>query len=128
MEERQSGPGAVVAAGIGLYLLALLVARLVIQGVFGWWILGGMSVILVLVLASRAGFGVGLVVVGLFVGLAVAFRWVMQSGLGWPVLLLFPVVAITAVIAGKVLGALKADRVRSRTPPESGASGGSKPE
>src|SRR5687767_6795105 len=87
-----AGPGRIVAAGIGLYLVAILIARLVIAGGLAWALLGVLSLVLLIVLASRAGFVFALVAVAVVAALAWGFRLVMVSGLGWPALLLLPIV------------------------------------
>lgn len=103
-------PGWAVAAGAGLFLLAVLMGRLLVAGGAGWAVFAFAAPALLVALAVRIRFLPALAVVAGFCLLALAFRWLLLGGVGWPALLLLPVVAVPAFVAGKVLAALRRDR------------------
>jgi len=116
-----SRPGGIVAVAAGLFLLAILLGRLLVAGGAGWAVFAIVSPVLLIALATKIRFLPALLAVAAFAGAALLFRWLMLGGIGWPVLLLLPVVAATAAIAGRVLAAMRQDRL-GKAPPEVGES------
>jgi hypothetical protein len=103
-------PGWLVAVAAGLFLLAILLARLLLLGGVGWAIFAFAAPVLLVALAVRIRFLPALLVVLAFSAASLLFRWLLRGGIGWPLLLLLPVVAVTAAIAGRVLASMRQDR------------------
>lgn len=110
MEQATPGrrPTKLVLAGVGLFVLAVFLGRLLVAGGAGW-LLFALALPVALVLLSRFTGWVGALALTLFFALAVlAARWFVQvNPTGWAALLLLPVVAFTGVIVGRVLGKLR---------------------
>ncbi len=94
--------------GVVLFLLAVLVARLVLAGGIAWVVLAVVLPILVLALATKIRLLPAVVVAALFAGAVVAFRWFfLESEVAWAVLLILPAVTLGLVVAFKVVAALR---------------------
>lgn len=110
MEQATPGrrPTKLVLAGVGLFVLAVFLGRLLVAGGVGWLVFA-LAVPVTLVVLSRLAGWRGAFVLTLFFALAVvAARWFVQvNPTGWAALLLLPVVAFTVVIVARVLGKLR---------------------
>lgn len=110
MEQAVPGrrPTKLVLAGVGLFVLAVFLGRLLVTGGVGW-LLFAVALPVTLVLLSRFAGWLGAFALTLFFAFAVvATRWFVQvNPTGWAALLLLPVVAFTGIIVGRVLGKLR---------------------
>lgn len=115
-------PTKAVIGAIILFLLAVFLARLLIEGGVAWVAFAVCLPILVFVLSAAVSFRFALVVALVFTLAVLGLRWFLeQAPTGWIPLLLLPVVAFTAMLAGRVLAQMKRDRAaRSiQSPPSS---------
>ena len=95
----------------GLFVLAVFLARLLLAGGTAWVAFAVCLPILLFVLTARAGLRFALGATALFAALVLGLRWFLErSPTGWIALLLLPVVAFTAMLAGRVLGQMRRDR------------------
>jgi hypothetical protein len=105
-------PTKAVIGAILLFVLAVFLARLLIAGGAAWFAFAACIPILLFVLSAAVGFRFALVVAAVFVVLVLGLRWFLeQSPTGWIPLLLLPVVAFTAMLAGRVLAQMRRDRL-----------------
>lgn len=97
---------------LGVFLLAVAVGRFVLvpagsRDLLAPWLVLAIGTLAVFILvAFRLGKAAALVLAVLFAGAALAVRTVFAVGLGWPVLLLLPVMALTLLLVGKVVAAM----------------------
>lgn len=104
-------PTKAVIGAILLFLLAVFLARLLVEGGAAWIAFAACVPILVFVLSAAVSFRFALAVAFAFTLLVLALRWFLeQSPTGWIPLLLLPVVAFTAMLAGRVLAQMRKDR------------------
>jgi hypothetical protein len=116
-------PTRFVLAGVALFVVAVVLARLLLVGGKGWLAFAAAVPILLLVVTARSSFPFALGVTALFTVAVFALKWLLQrSSTGWVALLLLPVVAFTAVLVGRVLGQLRAQR-RQGSGSEGGGTG-----
>lgn len=114
MEERASArrPTTMVLATAGLFLLAVLLGRLLLAGGAAWAALVVAVPLLVFALSAAVSFRFGLVGAVLFVLVVLGVRFVLERNpLGWIGLALLPVVALSALLVGNVLGQLRRQRL-----------------
>lgn len=124
MDETAPGrrPTKVVLAGVGLFVLAVVLGRLLVAGGAAWVLFAFAVPVVLLVLGAAYGFAAALVATSVFAGLVLLARFVIQANPGgWVALLLVPVVALTAYVVGRVLAQLR--RRPEGTPPREGAPG-----
>lgn len=120
-EETSRRPTKAVIGAILLFLLAVFLARLLIEGGAAWAAFAVCLPILVFVLTAAVSFRFALAVAAVFTVVVLALRWFLQqSPSGWIPLLLLPVVAFTAMLAGRVLAQMRRDR-QARAQREAGA-------
>ena len=118
-------PTKAVIGGILLFLLAVFLARLLIEGGAAWVAFAACVPILLFVLSAAVSFRFALVVTAVFVLVVLALRWFLTaSPTGWIPLLLLPVVAFTAMLAGRVVAQMKRDRAARKERDEAPASEG----
>lgn len=110
-------PTKLVLAGVGLFVLAVVLGRLLVAGGAAWSLLALALPVVLIALGATVGWTAALVLTSGFTIAVLATRWfVLDNPGGWVALLLLPVVALTALIVGRVLGQL-----RRATPPDDGA-------
>ena len=125
MDEEAAGrrPTKAVVGAILLFLLAVFLARLLIEGGAAWVAFAACVPLLLFVLSAAVSFRFAVVVTVAFVAFVLGLRLFLEgSPTGWIPLLLLPVVAFTAMLAGRVLAQMKRDRV-ARARRESGSEG-----
>ena len=113
MDEEEAGrrPTKGVVGAILLFLLAVFLARLLIEGGAAWVAFALCVPLLLFVLSAAVSFRFALAVASAFTLLVLGLRWFLQqSPTGWIPLLLLPVVAFTAMLAGRVLAQMRRDR------------------
>lgn len=122
MHEETGGrrPTRLVAGAIVLFILAVFLARLLIEGGAGWVAFGFLVPVLVFVLTAAVGLRFAVAATGLFVLAVLALRWFLErSPTGWVALFLLPVLAFTAMLVGRVLAQIRRDRrARREEPPK----------
>src|ERR1051326_9524764 len=115
-------PPRLVRGAVSLFVLAVFLARLLLAGGAGWVAFAVALPVLVFVLTARSNLRFAL---GVGLGFTVAvllLRWFLQrSPTGWVVLLLLPVVVLTAVLAGRVVAQMRRDRRAARGVADGGA-------
>lgn len=105
-------PTKLVLAAVGLFVLAVVLGRLLVAGGAAWALLAFALPVLLLALGKAIGFRAALLVTAGFTGLVLALRWLLRENpAGWIAILLIPVVALTAMVVGRVLAQM-------RRPPE----------
>ncbi|MEA3165387.1 MAG: hypothetical protein QOJ26_239 [Thermoplasmata archaeon] len=110
-------PTKAVIGAILLFVLAVFLARLLIEGGAAWVAFAACVPILLFVLSAAVSFRFALVVTLAFAVLVLALRWFLErSPTGWIPLLLLPVVAFTAMLAGRVLAQMRRDRMARKSP------------
>jgi hypothetical protein len=117
MAEETGGrrPTRSVLTAILLFVVAVFLARLLVAGGVAWIVFAACVPILLFVLTARLGFRPAIVGTLLFVLLVLGLKWFLQrSPTGWVALLLLPVLLLTAVLVGRVLGQLRRDRRAKR--------------
>ena len=108
-------PTRLALAGVLLFVVAVFLARLLIEGGAAWLLFGVLIAVVLFAITARAGFRVALAVTAGFTLLVLGLRWVLErSPTGWVILLLLPVLLFTAVLAGRVLGQMRRDRLARR--------------
>lgn len=119
-------PTKLVLVGVLVFVVAVVLGRLLVAGGAAW-VLFGLALPLLLVVLGRAlGLRAALVLAGVFTAAVLGTRWFMQHNpAGWIALLLLPVVALTALVVGKVLGQMRRDRAQG--PPEADGDGETAP-
>ncbi|MEK6976398.1 MAG: hypothetical protein AABY18_08665 [Candidatus Thermoplasmatota archaeon] len=101
-------PTKLVLAGVGLFVLAVVLGRLLMTGGAAWVLLGLALPVVLIALGAAFGLRAALVLtVGFTVAVLVTRWFVRDNPGGWVALLLLPVVALTALIVGRVLGQLR---------------------
>jgi ABC-type uncharacterized transport system permease subunit len=96
---------------VALFVAAVFLARLLLAGGAAWVAFALCLPVVLFVLTARAGFRAALAVTAGFTLLVLGLKWVLRrSPTGWVVLLLLPVLLLTAVLAGRVLAQLRRDR------------------
>lgn len=113
MDEEPGGrrPTRLVLGAAVLFLVAVFLARLLIAGGLGWLAFGLVLPVLLFALTAAAGFRFALVATVLFVLVVLGLRWFLETWrTGWVLLLLVPVLVVSAVLVGRVLGQMKVDR------------------
>lgn len=105
-------PTKAVIGAILLFLLAVFLARLLLAGGAAWVAFAACVPVLLFVLSAAVSFRFALAVTTVFVLLVLGLRWFLEgSPTGWIPLLLLPVVAFTAMLAGRVLAQMRRDRL-----------------
>jgi hypothetical protein len=120
MDEDGEGrrPTKAVIGAILLFLLAVFLARLLIEGGAAWVAFAACVPLLLFVVSAAVSFRFAVVVTVVFVVVVLGLRWFLtEAPTGWIPLLLLPVVAFTAMLAGRVLAQMRRDR-RARGEPE----------
>jgi uncharacterized membrane protein len=98
-------------AGVALFVVAVVLARMLLAGGAGWVAFAVCVPVVLFVVTARAGFRLALAVTALFTLLVLGLRWFLQgSPTGWVALLLLPVLLVSAVLAGRVLAQMRRDR------------------
>lgn len=111
-------PTKLVLGGVGLFLVAVVLGRLLLAGGAAWVAFALTLPILVFVLSAAVSLRFGLLVAALFSLLVLGIRFFLERNpLGWIALALLPIVVFTAVLVGRVLGQLRRDR--NKAPPGS---------
>jgi hypothetical protein len=91
-------------AGVLLFVLAVLLARLALAGGEAWIILAVALPVVCFVLATRIRLLPALAVTALFAGAVLAFRYFLLGfDYALPALLVLPAVALAWLVAGKVV-------------------------
>lgn len=102
-------PTRLVLGGVALFLLAVVLARMLLAGGAGWLAFAVCVPVLLVVLTARASLSFALAGTALFAVAVLALReFLRHSPTGWVALLLLPVVAVTALLVGRVLAQLRA--------------------
>jgi hypothetical protein len=125
MDEVAEGrrPTKAVVGAILLFLLAVFLARLLIEGGVAWVAFAACVPILLFVLSAAVSFRFAVATTLVFVAFVLGLRWFLEEApTGWIPLLLLPVVAFTAMLAGRVLAQMKRDRL-ARAERETGSEG-----
>jgi hypothetical protein len=108
-----------VLAGVGLFLLAVLLGRLLIAGGAAWIALLLVVPILLFAFSAAAGFRFALAATAIFAGTVLAVRWFLAANpLGWILLALLPVLVLSGALVGRVVGLLRTREGRSLEPTE----------
>lgn len=110
MDQEPDGrrPTKLVLAAAGLFLLAVFLGRLLVAGGVAWALLALALPAVLFGLAAALGLRAAAVLTGLFVAGVLAVRWLLvQNPGGWIALLLVPVVALTALVVGRVLAQMR---------------------
>lgn len=113
MDEEAAGrrPTKAIVGAILLFLLAVFLARLLLAGGAAWVAFAACVPILLFVLSAAVSFRFALVATLAFTLAVLALRWFLERApTGWIPLLLLPVVAFTAMLAGRVLAQMRRDR------------------
>ena|SRR5688500_5012166 len=113
MDEGAAGrrPTKAIVGAILLFLLAVFLARLLLAGGAAWVAFAACVPILLFVLSAAVSFRFALVATLAFTLAVLALRWFLERApTGWIPLLLLPVVAFTAMLAGRVLAQMRRDR------------------
>ncbi len=113
MDEEAGGrrPTKGIIGVILLFVLAVFLARLLIAGGAAWVAFAACVPLLLFVLSAAVSFRFALAATAVFVVVVLGLRWFLeQSPTGWIPLLLLPVVAFTAMLAGRVLAQMRRDR------------------
>jgi hypothetical protein len=104
-------PTKAILGAILLFVLAVFLARLLIAGGVAWVAFAACVPILLFVLSAAVSFRFALVATLAFTLAVLALRWFLERApTGWIPLLLLPVVAFTAMLAGRVLAQMRRDR------------------
>ena len=114
MDEEAGGrrPTKAVIGAILLFLLAVFLARLLLEGGVAWVAFAVCLPILVFVLSAAVSLRFALVVALAFTLAVLGLRWFLQQApTGWIPLLLLPVVAFTGMLAGRVVAQMRRDRL-----------------
>ena len=126
MDQETAGrrPTKPVLGAIFLFVLAVFLARLLLAGGAAWVAFAACVPILLFVLSAAVSFRFALAATAVFVVLVLGLRWFLQQApTGWIPLLLLPVVAFTAMLAGRVLAQMRRDRL-ARAEREAGGGDG----
>lgn len=100
-----------VLVGVAAWLCAILAARLLLAGGTGWLLFVAGLPVLLLVLGRLMGFGAAVLVVGFFAAATLAMRALLTTPrIGWSLVLLVPVLGLSALVALRVILALRAPR------------------
>lgn len=114
MDEDPGGrrPTKAVVGAILLFLLAVFLARLLLAGGAAWVAFALCVPVLLFILSAAVSFRFALAATLAFTLLVLGLRWFLeQAPTGWIPLLLLPVVAFTAMLAGRVLAQMRRDRL-----------------
>ncbi len=97
-------PTKLVLAALVLFLLAVVLGRLLVAGGAAWALLGLAVPVVLAALGAAVGLRASFVLTTSFVAAVLAARWVLRHNTaGWVSLMLLPVLALTALLVGKVL-------------------------
>lgn len=110
MAEEPDGrrPTKLVLAAVGLFVLAVVLGRLLVAGGAAWTLLVFVLPVVLIALGATLGWKAAFVLTAGFTFAVLATRWlVLDNPGGWVALLLLPVVALTGLIVGRVLGQLR---------------------
>ncbi|MES2155232.1 MAG: hypothetical protein V4510_08870 [bacterium] len=102
---RQGPPGAARFVGFGvlLFLLAILMARLIIYGSWGWAVAAFAAPAVLLVLRFLMGWGAAFVLSGFFVAAVLGLRAILdEPRVSWALLLVLTLFLFSAMLAGRV--------------------------
>jgi hypothetical protein len=101
-------PTKLVLAAVGLFLLAVVLGRLLVAGGAAWSLLALALPVVLIALGATVGWTAAVVLTAGFTFAVLATRWlVLDNPGGWVALLLLPVVALTALIVGRVLAQMR---------------------
>jgi len=101
-------PTTLVLGGVALFLVAVVLARMVLAGGAGWVAFAVCLPVVLFVLTARSSFPFALAATALFALTVLALsEFLRHSPTGWVALLLLPVVAVTALLVGRVLAQLR---------------------
>lgn len=96
---------------VAAFLAAVVAARLLLAGGLGWTLFALALPVVLLVLWRLLGLVPAVLVVGFFAAATLAVRGLLTTPrLGWGLLLVVPVLALSAYVALRVLLALRAPR------------------
>jgi hypothetical protein len=110
MDQANEGrrPTKVVLVGVLVFIVAVILGRLLVAGGALWALFAIAVPVVIVILGRSVGWGAGLVLTVLFTVAVLGTRWLLQNNPGgWIALLLLPVVALTALLVGRVLGMLR---------------------
>lgn len=111
-------PTAAVLGAIVLFAVAVFLARLLLAGGAAWVAFAACVPVVLFVLTARVGLGPALGATAAFTALVLGLRWFLERApTGWVALLLLPVVALTALLVGRVLAQMRRDRLAARGDP-----------
>lgn len=101
-------PTKLALAAVGLFVLAVVLGRLLVAGGAAWALLALALPVVLVAVGAAVGFRAGAVLTLSFVAVVLAARWFLRSNpAGWIALMLLPVVALTALLVGKVLAQMR---------------------
>jgi hypothetical protein len=96
---------------VAAWLCAIVIARLLLAGGAGWVLFALALPVLLLVLGRLLGVGRAVVLVGFFAAATLAMRALLTTPkLGWALVLLVPVVGLSAFVAARVVLALRSPK------------------
>lgn len=104
------GAGRVVATAFALAFLALVMARLLVQGGWAWVLFAVLLPVILLALVAILGWVLALLGTAFFASCVLAFRAVVTSELGWVAVAMVPVAAFSAMLGVRVVRRLRAPR------------------
>lgn len=114
VEQRRIPRPAILA--ILLFVVAVLLGRLLLEGGWAWMVFAVVVPLLVLAGASRVGWRVASALATFFTAIVLLARWIqLRFGIGWIVMLLLLVVGFTAMLAGRVVAQMHHDRKAAKT-------------
>lgn len=104
MVQRRGSPGRFVAAAVVVFLVAILVARLMLWGPAGVQVFLVLLPVILLALTALLGFARAALLVVLFAAASWLLRWLLTGPNGaWVVLVVLPAVACALLVAWKTL-------------------------
>ena len=101
-------PTKLVLAAVGLFVLAVVLGRLLVAGGAAWALLLLAVPVVLVAVGAALGLRASLALTAVFVVAVLAARWVLRHNpAGWVSLMLLPVVALTALVVGKVVAQMR---------------------
>ncbi|MEA3204028.1 MAG: hypothetical protein QOI63_1708 [Thermoplasmata archaeon] len=96
---------------VAAWLVAIVMARLLLAGGAGWVLFALALPALLLVLGRLMGLGAAVVLVGFFAAATLGMRLLLAAPrIGWALVVLLPVLGLSAFIAARVVLALRTPR------------------
>jgi hypothetical protein len=96
---------------VAVFVGAVVVARMLLAGGAGWVAFALLLPVLLVVLGRVLGLGRAALLVGLFAAATLAVRALLTAPrLGWSLLVLVPVLGLSAFVASRVVVALRAPK------------------